>query len=141
MHCDIWATGYDVLPQRTGQTLWSHQYGHNQCPVNDKADESDKQAAAMHPLQWRPCVLRTPGEPLAPSGSRNVRPPGNAEGAAEQQPISAPQQEGTWRRPRESEKRTWDTRCQTKRQYGQFASAVTSFGDPKRSANVKGTSR
>ena len=80
MHCDIWTMVYDVLQQRTGQTLWSRQYGHTQCPFNDKADALTQQAAATHPLQLRPCVLRRPGEPLAPSGSRNVRPQGNAAG-------------------------------------------------------------
>ena len=58
MHCDIWAMVYDVLQQRTGQTLWSHQYGHNQCPFNDKADALAKQAAATHPLRLGPCVLK-----------------------------------------------------------------------------------
>ena len=92
---------YDVLQQRTGQTLWSHRYGPNpQCPFNDK-DALAEQAAATHPLQLSPCVLRRPEEPLAPSGSRNVWPKGNTEGAAEQPPISALRPEGTWRRPSE----------------------------------------
>ena len=92
VHCDIWTMVYDVLWQRTGQTAWSHQYGHNHSPFNDEADALAKQvAAATDRLQLRPCVLPRPGEPLAPSGPRNVQPKGNAGGTAEQQPISAPQ--------------------------------------------------
>ena len=101
MHCDVWGMVYGVLHQRTGQTLWSHQYDHTQCPFDDKADALAKQAAATHPLQLRPCVLRRPRESSAPSGSRNVRAKGNAEGAAEHQPILASQQQRTRRRPRE----------------------------------------
>ena len=99
MHCDIWAMVYNVLQQRTGQTLWSHQYGHNQYLFNDEEDALAKQAAATHLLQLRPCVLQRPRE-LAPSGPRKVRPKGNAEGAAEQQSVLASQQEGTRHRPR-----------------------------------------
>ena len=92
MHCDIWAMVYDVLQQRTGQTLWSHQYDHSRCPFNDKADALAKQAAATPPLQLGPCVLQRTGEPLAPSASRNVRPQGNAEGASGRWSVLAPQQ-------------------------------------------------
>ena len=64
MHCDIQArVVYDVLQQRTGQMPWSHPYGHDQCPFNDKTDALARQAAATHPLQLGPCVLRGPGEP------------------------------------------------------------------------------
>ena len=73
-----------------------------QCAYNDKADASAKQAAATHPLQLWPCVLRRPGEPLAPSGSRKVRPKGDAVGVDEHQPVSASQQPGgTLCKPRE----------------------------------------
>ena len=67
---------------------------------NHKAGALAKQAAATHLLQLRR-VLCQPRESLAPSGSRNIRPKVNAEGAAEQQSISASQQEETRRRPRE----------------------------------------
>ena len=84
-HCDIWVMVYDALQQRTGQMLWSHQYGHNQCPFNDKADALANQAVATHPLQLRPCILRRPGEPLAPSEFSNVLPKRNAEVVSGQQ--------------------------------------------------------
>ena len=93
--------GTRAVVQCTGQTLWSHQYGHNHCPFDDKVDALARQAAATHPLQSRPCVLRRPGENLASPGSRNVRPKIIAEGAAERQSISAPQHERTRRRRRE----------------------------------------
>ena len=132
MHCDIWAMVRDVLQQRTGQTRWSHQYGRNQCPFNDKADAFGKQAATTHPLQSRPCVLRRPGEPLAPSGSRNVRPKRNAQGAANFGSVARRDTAQTERPlgPRGV------THCQTKRQWDQFASAVTHFDVPKRPVNA-----
>ena len=70
----------------------AHQHGNNQCPFNDNTDALAKQAAATHPLQLRPCVLRRAGESLAPSGSRNVQQKGNAEGVSGHQSVLAPQQ-------------------------------------------------
>ena len=95
---DIWALAYDVLQQRTGQTLSSRQYGHNQCLFN-------VMATTTRPLLLKPCVLRRPGEPLAPSGSHNVQPKRNAQGvpgvAVTRQPVLAPQQPCVLRRLRQ----------------------------------------
>ena len=118
---------HDVLQQRTDQMLWSHQYGHDQCAFKDKAEALAQQAAATHPLQLRPCVLRRPGEPLAPSGSRSVRPKGNAAGVDEQQSVSAPRQSGTLRRPRDPLGPVAVTKCQAKNEYTATATAITSF--------------
>ena len=90
MHCDVWALVHDVLQQRTGQTLWSHQYGHDHGPFHGKANLLAKQAAAAHPLQLRSWVPRRLGEPLAPLGSRNARLKINAEGASEVAAASGP---------------------------------------------------
>ena len=93
MHYDVWALGYDISQQRTGQALWSHRHDQTACLFNPKADASARQAA--DPLQLRPCELRRPREPLAPSGSRNVRPTRSAGGvqvdAPQQSPDLAPQ--------------------------------------------------
>ena len=57
---------------------------HEDCPCSgDEVDALAKQAAATHPLQLRPSVLRRPGEPLAPLGSRSVRQKGTAEGVSQ----------------------------------------------------------
>ena len=82
--CDIWAFGYEIVQQHTGQTLWSHQYGHNNCPFNDK------QAAATHTLQLRLCVFLRPSVPLAPLGSRNIQPKRGAEGVQVDPPVQWP---------------------------------------------------
>ena len=58
--CDIWALVYDALQQCTVQTLWPHQYGHNQCSFNDKADALTKQAAAPPPPAAKAmCIAKT----------------------------------------------------------------------------------
>ena len=47
VQCNIWALVYDILQHRTGQTLWSPQYGHNKCSFNDKGDNTPTAAEAM----------------------------------------------------------------------------------------------
>ena len=127
-HCDAWAVVYGTLQQRTGQTLWSHQYDHSRCPFNDKSDAVAKQAAALHPLQLRPCVLRRPGEPLAPSGSCNVQPQGNAEGVSAPQSVWLRSNHRALRRPREplppSESRNVRPQTSTPRMQVQSPSSV-----------------
>ena len=65
---------HDIFQHSTGQTVWSHKYGHNKFPFNDKADALAKQAAATHPLQPRYYVLRRPTEWLASSEAHNAQP-------------------------------------------------------------------
>ena len=72
VHSDIWALVY-ILQHRTGQTLWSHQYGHSTFAANDKVDAWAKKAAT-HALQLRPCVHRKPRGPLASLEARKVWP-------------------------------------------------------------------
>ena len=71
IHCDTRALVNDTCQHRTGQTMGPQ--GHNECPLNDRADAGAKQATAPHPLQPRPRVRRRPGEPLVSSEARSVR--------------------------------------------------------------------
>ena len=131
----LWCMGamvYEVLQQRIGRRSWSHQYGHNQCPFNDKADALAKQAAATHPLQLRPCVLRRLGESLAPSGSCSVQPKRDIRVSASFGPTAV---KGIVKTERASGL-LGITQCQAKNKHNTAASAITNFGAPTRSVNA-----
>ena len=74
MHFDVWAMAYHALQQRRGQRYGLTSTAIRSVPSTTKPIALAKQATATPPLQVRPCVPRRPGKPLAPSGSRSVRP-------------------------------------------------------------------
>ena len=102
-------------------------------PFHDKADALAKQAVGTRPLQLRPCVLRRPGEPLAPSGP----PKGYAAGVDGHQPVSASQHSGGDITKTEGAFGPLIvTKRQAKEEYTATATAITNVGATTRSANA-----